>query len=138
MRPGRELDSFISKEVLGYEIKVKQKQLWEAHPMGDRPLRRYSRDMNDAMEVVEKINVTLIPVDEGNWFAFAGGEERWKSPAAFLKFLAEGDFLKQGAAVSKDPAEAVCLAAMKAIEKRRAIESGLSGSDESEPQTVNA
>jgi hypothetical protein len=51
---------------------------------GERPLRRYSRDMTAAWEVTEKMNITLIPVEDHNWFAMVGKDERFKGPAEFL------------------------------------------------------
>lgn len=120
MRPGRELDTFIAKEVLGHTIKVKQKELWEEAPKGERPLRKYSRDISAAWEVAEKMNITLIPVAGDTWFAMVGKHERWESPADFLQYLQGGNFVQSGAAVGNNIAEVICLAALKAIEVRKA------------------
>ncbi len=121
MRPGRELDTFIAKEVLGHTVKVKQRELWEVTALGERPLRKFSREITAAWEIVEKMGVTVIPVEDGNWFAFVGTGQRWKSPAQFLEFLQKGEFLNSGAAVGKNAAETICFAAVKAIEKSRDV-----------------
>lgn len=117
MRPGRELDTYIAQEVLGHPVKVKQRDLWEVTPLGERPLRKFSRDITAAWEIVEKMGITVIPVADGNWFAFVGTGERWKSPTEFVEFLQKGDFMHSGAAVGENPAETICFAAVKSIEK---------------------
>ncbi len=122
MRPGRELDSAIAQKIMGYTIKVKQKALWEETPLGERPLRNYSRDISAAWEVVEKMNITLIPIQENQWFALVGRDEAWSSPAAFIQYLQAGEFAKSGAAVGEIPALTICLAAIKAIEHRESLE----------------
>lgn len=119
MRPGRELDTFIAKEVLGHPVKVKQRELWEVTPLGERPLRKFSRDITSAWEVVEKMGVTIMPVEDNQWFAFVGTGQPWKTPAEFLEFLQDGKFLNSGAAVGNNPAETICVAALKAIEKSK-------------------
>ncbi len=119
MRPGREIDTQISKEVMGYNVKVKQRELWEDTPLGDRPLRKYSRDITAAWEVAEKLNITLIPVENKSWFAMAGKDQRWSSPADFLKYITTGNFVESGASVDENPALAICLAAIKAIQSRK-------------------
>lgn len=119
MRPGRELDTFIAQNVLGHTVKVKQKELWEVTALGERPLRKFSRDIGAAWEVVEKLGITIIPVEGSGWFAFVGNGRAWKSPAAFLEFLQKGDFMSSGAAVGENPAETICYAAMKCIEKKQ-------------------
>jgi hypothetical protein len=122
MRPGREMDTFIAREVLGHAVKVKQKELWEVTAKGERPLRKFSRDISAAWEVVEKLGVTIIPVEGGQWFAFVGTGKAWKSPAEFIEFLGKGDFMSSGAAVGADPAETICVAATKCIEKKKSTE----------------
>ncbi|MBC7370251.1 MAG: hypothetical protein H7326_01725 [Bdellovibrionaceae bacterium] len=122
MRPGRELDTFIAREVLGHVVKVKQKELWEVTEKGERPLRKFSRDITSAWEVVEKMGITIIPIEGNSWFAFVGNGRAWKSPAAFIEFLGQGDFMSSGAAVGEDPAEVICIAASKAIEKKKSQE----------------
>jgi hypothetical protein len=95
MRPGRELDTYIAREALGHIVKVKQKELWEVTDKGERPLRKYSRDITAAWEVVERMGITII------------------------EFLGKGDFMNSGAAVGEDPAETICVAATNALEKKK-------------------
>lgn len=121
MRPGRELDSFIAKEVIGSKLKIKMKAIWEETPEGERPLRKYSRDMTSALEVMEKMNITLIPVEEGQWFAMAGRPQRWKNPAEFMAYLQTGKFVEDGAAIGTNVPETICLAAHKAVLARQYI-----------------
>ncbi len=117
MRPGTEMDTFIAQKVFGYPVKVKMTQLWEVTDKGERPLRKYSREIAAAWEVVEKMGITIIPVENGQWFAFVGTGEPWQSPAAFVEFLAKGQFTTSGAAVGTIPAEVICIAASKAVAK---------------------
>jgi hypothetical protein len=133
MRPGRELDTFIAKQVIGHNVKVKQKELWEETPEGERPLRKYSRDMSAAWEVMEKMNITLIPVEGQKWFAMVGKDERFKGPAEFLQYLQSGNFINSGAAVGENIPETICLAAIKAIEVRKASIEQIS----EEPSVIN-
>ena len=117
MRPGREMDTVVAQEVMGHTVKVKQRELWEVTDKGERPLRKYSRDITAAWEVVEKMGITIIPVEGEGWFAFVGTGQPWKSPAAFVQFLQEGSFISSGAAVGPNPAETICIAAVKSLEK---------------------
>ncbi|MEK6555736.1 MAG: hypothetical protein AABZ31_10875 [Bdellovibrionota bacterium] len=117
MRPGRELDCFVAENVLKHPIKVKQRQLWEITELGERPLKKYTRDMAAAWEIAEKMGITVIPVQPNTWFAFVGKGGRWENPAEFIAFLQKGDFLQSGAAVGEDPAETICQAAFHAIQK---------------------
>ena len=119
MRPGREIDTKISQDIMGYRVKVKAKELWEETPLGDRPLRKYSKEITAAWEVVEKMNVTLIPVAEKGWFALAGKEARYESPAEFIKILSENNFAQSGAGVDENPALAICQAALMAKQNRQ-------------------
>ncbi|HEX4923282.1 MAG TPA: hypothetical protein VFV50_04320 [Bdellovibrionales bacterium] len=118
MRPGRELDVLVAQEVMGHKVFVKNKKLFEETPVGERPLRLYDSDLNHAWEVVEKMNITVIPVQADAWFAFVGREHRWQSPAEFLEFLQKGEFLGCGAAVGKNPPKVICQAAINALQKR--------------------
>lgn len=120
MRPGRELDTFMAKEVLGHNVKIKMKEIWEDTDKGDRPLRKYSRDMTAAWEVMEKMNITLIPVEDGQWFAMAGHAQRWKSPAEFVSYLQSGQFVDSGAAVGANVPEIICIAAYNAVQGQKA------------------
>jgi hypothetical protein len=119
MRPGRELDTLMAQDILGHQMKVKQKELWEVTPLGERPLRKYSRDMAAALEVMQKMNISLIPVEGAQWFAMVGHEKPWESPAEFLQYLQSGTFVDSGAAVGENIPEVICLAAMKALETRK-------------------
>jgi hypothetical protein len=122
MRPGREIDTKISQSIMGYKVKVKAKELWEETPLGDRPLRKYSKEIAAAWEVAEKMNVTLIPISEHSWFALAGKEIRFGSPADFIKALSEQNFAQTGAGVNESPALAICEAAIMATEKRKPVD----------------
>lgn len=122
MRPGRELDARIAQEIFGYEVWAKNKVLHERAAQGERPLRFYSRDIEFAWQVAEKMRVSLIPVEGGQWFAFSGAQQEWESPQAFLKYLEAGDFSDCGASVGVNAAQAICEAALKVMEKRRSAE----------------
>jgi hypothetical protein len=112
MRPGREIDTKIAKEVFGYEVWATKKVLYERTPLGKRPLRKYSSQMESAWEVVEKVKITLLPT----------GGKCWENPAEFVEYLQAGDFKKCGAAESENPAFAICQAALTAIQKQKASE----------------
>lgn len=135
MRPGREIDVRIAKEIFGHRVWAQAKVLYENAPKGDRPLRNYSKELEWAWEVAEKMKITLIPVGAGNWFAFTGpaGKDGWESPQAVLQFLDQGNFNECGACVGLNAAAVICEAAIKAAEKRAAAShttetSGLSDS----------
>lgn len=121
MRPGREVDARIAKEVFGHRVWAQAKVLFENAEKGDRPLRNYSKEIEWAWEVAEKMKITLIPVEGGEWFAFTGPIENngWESPTAVLQYLETGTFDGCGASVGPNPAVAICEAALKAVEKRR-------------------
>jgi len=123
MRPGREIDTQISQEVMGYQVKIKAKEPWEVTPLGERPLRKYSKEIAAAWEVAEKMNVTLIPVQVGAWFALAGKAQRFQSPDEFIKMMSEKDYAQTGAAADENPALAICQAALKAVANRKAVPS---------------
>ena len=120
MRPGREIDTRIAREVFGHRVWAEKKTLFESADKGDRPLRNYSREIEWAILVAEKMKMTLIPIEGGQWFAFVGPRENqgWESPQAVLKFLEAGQFSDCGAAVGTDLALIICDAALKATEKR--------------------
>ncbi len=120
MRPGREIDTRIAREVFGHRVWAEKKTLFESADKGDRPLRNYSRDIEWAIAVAEKMKMTLIPIVGGDWFAFVGPmvNQGWESPQAVLKFLEEGQFQDCGASVGNDLAFVVCEAALRATEKR--------------------
>lgn len=119
MRPGRELDVQVAQEVLGHKVFVKNKKLFEETPAGERPLRCFDSDLNDAWEVAEKFRIALLPVDRDQWFAFAGQTDGWKSPTELLEFLQAGKFEGCGASVGKNAAKAICHAALNAVNKRK-------------------
>ncbi len=121
MRPGREMDCSIAQEVFGREIFVKKRMLYEMTEKGERPLPNYTKEIEPAWEVAEKMGVSLIPIENGQWFAMVGGEFGWKSPAEFIEFLQKGDFLTSGAAVGPSAPLMICVAALKAIEGRKAV-----------------
>lgn len=118
MRAGRELDRVIAQRVMGYVVTQQKREVFEATPKGTRPLAHYTTDISAAWEVAERLAITLIPVQGGQWFALVGKGERWNSPADFLKFLGEGKFLNAGAAVAETAAMTICQAALNSIENK--------------------
>lgn len=120
MRPGRELDTRVAQEIFGHRVWAEKKTLFEAAEKGNRPLRAYTREIEWAMHVAEKMKITLIPIEGGQWFAFAGPAaiHGWESPQAVLKFLEAGQFDDCGAAVGDDLPFVICTAGLKAAEKR--------------------
>ena len=63
------------------------------------------------------MKVTLIPVVDNQWFAFikCSDHEGWDSPEAVLKFLEGGQFPSSGDVVDRNPALAICMAALKTM-----------------------
>lgn len=120
MRPGRELDTMIAKHIFGHEVIIKRKIPTEVTPSGERPLREYSKEIGAAFDVAKKLNISLIPIEGGAWFALRGKEEGFSSPASFIEYLSEGNFVDAGAALNESPSLAICLSAMKAIEAKLA------------------
>lgn len=118
MRPGRELDTMIAKHIFNHEVIIKRKIPTEVTPAGERPLREYSKEIGAAFEVAKKLNISLIPIEGGSWFALAGKNEGFSSPATFIEYLSAGNFVDAGAAVTESPSLSICLAAMKAIESK--------------------
>jgi hypothetical protein len=119
MQKGREIDSFMASRVLGHKVyHEKTGTMREQLPSGQsRPLRAYSEDISAAWEIVEKLGVTLLPVENG-WFAMVGQKRGWSSPAEFLLYLQKADFVNAGAAVGEKAPLTICMAVMKAIEHR--------------------
>jgi hypothetical protein len=117
MRPGREIDARVAIEIFGHEVWAKNKVLHERTPEGERPLRSYSKDMEWAWPVAEKMRVSLISTADGNWFAFSGPQPGWESPKTFLQYLEGGDFSQCGAAAGPSAPQAICEAALKVVEK---------------------
>lgn len=120
MRPGREIDTLIAKHIFSHEVIIKRKIPTEVTAAGERPLREYSKEIGAAFDVAKKMNISLIPIEGGSWFALAGGKEGFASPADFMKYLGEGNFANAGAAVDPSAPLAICLAAIRAIESRLA------------------
>ena len=118
MKAGRDLDKHIATHVMGHSLTQQKREHYEGTPKGTRPLRAYSSDISAAWEVVEKLGITLIPVENGQWFALVGAAERWRSPADFMQYLQTANFLQAGAAVGESAPLTICLAAMKAMENR--------------------
>lgn len=120
----RDLDQLVSQYVLGHQI-IQQKKggIKERTRLGHiRPLRAYSKDIGAAWEVAEKMQITLIPIQGGKWFAMAGNVDGWGSPAEFLKFLGSAEFTEAGAAVEENAPLTICLAALAAIQKRDGVQ----------------
>lgn len=119
-RAGRRFDAWLAREVLGHSVVQQKNGAWqEGTPEGVRPLKEFSKDIGAAWELVERLNITLIPVEGGQWFALAGQASRWQSPAEFLRVVSLGRFKEMGAAVGHDVAFTICLSAYQAIEARR-------------------
>lgn len=138
MRPGRELDTLIAKHIFNHDVIIKRKIPTEVTPAGERPLREYSKEIGAAFDVAKKMNISLIPIEGGSWFALCGGAEPFASPAEFIRYLGEGNFTDAGAAVSENPALSISLAAIKAIESKMARETGVSSaSDEQDSSSDN-
>lgn len=119
MRPGRETDVKIAQEIFNHEIVVKKRILYEVTPVGERPLKNYSKEIEWAWSVAEKMKVALIPVEGNQWFALAGKIEGWAGPEALLHYLQGGQFPDCGASVSESAAQAICESALVANEKHK-------------------
>ncbi len=120
MRPGRALDTMIAQHIFGHDVIIKRKVPTEVTPAGERPLREYSKEIGAAFDVAKKLNISLIPIEGGQWFALKGKEEGFSSPASFIEYLSAGNFVDAGAAVTESPSLSICLAAMKAVESKLA------------------
>lgn len=118
MRPGRELDTMIAKYIFNHEVIIKRKIPTEVTPAGERPLREYSKEIGAAFDVAKKLNISLIPIEGGAWFALAGQTEGFSSPASFIEYLSAGNFVDAGAAVTESAPLSICLAAMKSINSK--------------------
>ncbi len=123
MKAGRELDAWISEKVLGHTVLGQRKgSIKERTKDGQvRPLRAYSTDISAAWEVVRKMGITLIPIENEQWFGLVGPSRGWTSPAELLKYLQSADFVRAGAAVGETAPLTICLAAMRAEEKQELI-----------------
>lgn len=134
MRPGREIDTLIAKHIFNHEVVIKRKLPTEITEAGERPLREYSKSMGAAFEVAEKLNISLIPIVGGQWFALCGGNEGFQSPADFIRYLGEGNFQNAGAAISESGPLSICLAAIKSVETRLASSNS---EDSASPSALN-
>ncbi len=123
MRPGREIDTQIAIEVFGHKVWARGKVLLENPKTGERPLRNYTRDIEWAWKVAEKMHISVLAIENGNWFAFAGPPdvEGWAAPEQMLKVLEEKNFEGCGASVGDNLPFAICEAALRAIAKRRPL-----------------
>lgn len=120
MTVGRELDALISEYCLGHHVIRQKKGTMKERTLNGhiRPLRSYSTDIAAAWEVVERMGITVLPIKDKSWFAMVGVREGWENPAEFIQYLQNADFLVGGAAVEKSAPLTICLAAIKAVEKR--------------------
>ena len=119
MRPGREIDTRIAEEVFGHQVFTKNTILHERTPLGERPLRYYTQNMEHAWQVAEKMRVCLIPIEGGQWFGFIGPQDGWQSPTVLFEYLKGNQFAECGAAVGENAAEVICAAALRTLEKRQ-------------------
>lgn len=117
MRPGRELDTRVAREIFGHHVWASNKIIYEKTQNGKRPLRNYSKEMEWAWEVADKMKITLLPIEGGQWFAFSDAGEGWKSPQDFIETLQKGEFVEGGAAIGDKVALVICTVAIKAVEK---------------------
>ena len=118
MRPGREIDTLIAQTIFNHKVIIKRKTPTEQTPVGERPLREYSKEIGAAFDVAKMLNISLIPIEGGQWFAMAGASEGFKSPAEFIQYLQAGNFVDAGAALDESAPLAICLAALKATEAK--------------------
>src|SRR6185312_7343171 len=120
LKVGRELDILIAKEILGHQVEKNKKfGFLEITPLGERPMKKYSKEIEAAWEVALKLGVTLLPIQDGTWFAMVGPDKGWESPAQFYKYMQDAKFMKSGAAVSETAPLAICLAAYQAVNRRQ-------------------
>jgi hypothetical protein len=129
LKVGRELDIIMAQEVLGHEVaKNKKFGFVETTPLGTRPMKKYSKDIEAAWEIALHLGVTLLPIQDGTWFAMIGPERGWESPAQFYKYMQDAQFMRSGAAVAESGPLAICLAAYQAVQRRQTSEAANSES----------
>lgn len=123
MKDDRQVDIEIARRVFGRRVLQQQDGALYEELEEDQaiPLTPYSTDMSAAWTVVELLPMALIPIEGHSWFALVGEIDGWKDPAEFIKFLQTADFVTSGAAVSATAPLAICLAALKAVEKREIL-----------------
>jgi hypothetical protein len=120
MRPGREIDTLIAKHIFNHDVIIKRKIPTEITSAGERPLREYSKEMGAAFDVMRTLNISLIPIENGQWFALAGEVQGFASPAEFIKYLSIGNFQDAGAAIAETAPLAISLAAIRSVETKMA------------------
>jgi hypothetical protein len=120
MKPGRELDALVAKQVIGW------KRIYESGPNGepgcldehqiernDDEIPHYSTSIEAAWQVVEKMEFSM----PDTWtFSLFGGRRDWHVEIDSN----DGKFLQNAASVNvftraETPAHAICLAALKAV-----------------------
>lgn len=120
LKVGRELDIIIAREVLGHSVEKNKKfGFVETTPLGTRPMKKYSKEIEAAWEVALHLGVTLLPIQDGTWFALVGPNVGWESPAQFYKYMHDAEFMKAGAAVAETAPLAICLAAYRSHQRRQ-------------------
>jgi hypothetical protein len=115
MNAGRDLNNLIAEHVMGHSVHRQKQVFFEATAKGTRPVRDYSNNMEHAWEVANHLGITLIPIEDGSWFAMVGPTGGFKSPADFIECMQKADFANSGAAVTKSAALSICIAAIKAV-----------------------
>ncbi len=119
----KDLDALVSQYVMEHDvIRLKKGGLRErTRQQHIRPMRAYSADISAAWEVVQKLGILVIPIADGTFFSLVGGEKGWNSPADLIQYLQTADFATGGAAVADSAPLSICLAALKAVQKRKAV-----------------
>src|ERR1700744_3182206 len=114
MNQRQELDAKIARRVFGHEVSEdKDGNLDERGSDGQlHRLSAYSSDIAAAWRVVDKVGVTLIPIEDKGWFALVTEQRDWPSPSDFIQYLQRSDYTHAGAAIAATPALAICLAAL--------------------------
>jgi hypothetical protein len=115
------MDTRIAQEIFRHEVWASNKVVHEKTALGKRPLRRYTKEIEAAWEVAERMKISVIPVADGHWFAFSHAEQSWASPQDFADFLAKGDFRDCGAAIGAEAPQVICEAALRMLDKRAAL-----------------
>jgi hypothetical protein len=112
----------IARHIFHHEVIIKRKIPTEITAAGERPLREYSREIGAAFDVAKALNISLIPIEGGQWFALAGQSQGFTSPGQFIQYLSAGNFVDAGAAVTESAPLSICLAAMKSVESKLAAQ----------------
>lgn len=123
MKPGRELDALIAEKVMGW-IPYEPERAF-AYPGWHTPdgeflniarLPPYSTDITAAWEVVDKLKLAVVPIDETKWWAGKMGdhghdEDPLTSDTWVEQAMRDG---KHGRIADTAP-HAICLAALKVM-----------------------